>query len=153
MDRYIKLLIGDLEEICHQPIPLPYLEIPPEMQDFPEVAEFEIGPTKPISEWIGMDTKKFPGKQFLKHEQMDKLSLAMLKAFQTINVAIDLPENLPSEAKYDLLLSSWNNPVPYLSGPGFHLDFCTGDCDSCQISKYCKCHEKIDPEDVKENGT
>jgi hypothetical protein len=83
---------------------------------------------------------------------MDKLSLAMLNAFQAINVDIDLPENLPSEARYDLLLCCWDKPVPYLSGPGFHHDFCTGDCDSCLISRYCKCKQKFDAEDVKENG-
>jgi len=144
MDRYIKLLIEDLEEICNQPITLPYIEIPPEMQDFPEVAEFELGPTKSISEWIGTHTKKFPGKHLLNYKQMDKLSLAMLNAFQAINVDIDLPENLPSEVRYDLLLQTWDESVPYLSGPGFHLDFCTGDCNSCPISRYCKCNEKFD---------
>jgi hypothetical protein len=143
MDRYIKQLIEDLDEICNHQITLPFIEIPPEMQDFPEVAEYELGPNKSISEWIGADTKKFPGKHLLNYEQMDKLSLAMLKAFQTINVDVDLPGNLPSEARYDLLLQTWDEPVPYLSGPGYHLDFCSGDCDSCRIRKYCICYKSV----------
>jgi hypothetical protein len=138
MDRYVKQLIEDLGEICNQPIPLPFVEIPPEMQDFPEVAEYELGPTKPISEWIGLETKRFPGKDVLTIKQMKMLSKAMLKAFDKINVAIDLPENIPTDEKYDLLLFCWDDPVSYLSGPGVHLDFCSGDCEGCRINKYCK---------------
>jgi hypothetical protein len=138
MDRYVKQLIEDLTEICNQPIPLPFVEIPPEMQDFPEVAEYELGPTKPISEWIGLESKKFPGKDVLTTKQMKMLSKAMLKAFNKINVAIDLPENIPADEKYDLLIYCWDDPVSYLSEPGVHIDFCSGDCEGCRINKYCK---------------
>jgi len=48
MDRYVKQLIEDLRAICNLPIPLPFVEIPPEMQDFPEVAEFELGPGRTV---------------------------------------------------------------------------------------------------------
>jgi hypothetical protein len=85
-----------------------------------------------------MDTKKFPVKDLLNSKQMERLNRAILKTFQKINVDIDLPENIPTEEKYDLLIYCWDDPVSYLSGPGVHLDFCSGDCEGCRINKYCK---------------
>ena len=39
MEKYVNQLILDLKDVLKTSIPVPFVEIPPEMKDFPEVAE------------------------------------------------------------------------------------------------------------------
>lgn len=123
MERYVLQLIEKIDEICDKGFTLPFIEIPPEMQEFPEIAEFELSEDKPVSVWSGIDICEFPEPGMLTENQKESLSEAMLRVFDTLNIAVELPEEISISKKYDLMLYCWADSVPYLSQPGFHLDF------------------------------
>ena len=144
MDRYIDQLIGDLKEVCNRQIPRPIIEIPPEMEDFREVAEFEFAPEKPISDWVGIEVNIFPAVVLLNDEQLERISIAMEKVFEKLQIGLAIPEGIPARLMYDLFVTLWSKPIPFLSGPGFYFDFCSGDCDEpCRIREYCKTKDLI----------
>jgi hypothetical protein len=137
MDRYISQLMEEIDEALSGSIDLPWIENPIEFGEFPEIEEFEKMPEKPIASWLDKESKLFPPVDFLNVKQMKLVSQIMVKAFEKINVKVELPEKIDQADKYSLLLELWDEPVPFLSTGTYHVDFCSGDCDSCRIRKYC----------------
>jgi hypothetical protein len=137
MDRYIKQLMEEIDEVLSGSIDPPWIENPMEFDEFPEIEEFENMPEKPIASWLDKESKLFPPVDFLNVNHMKMLSQIMVKAFEKINVKVELPGKIDVADKYSLLLELWDEPVPFLSFGTYHVNFCTGDCGSCRIQKYC----------------
>jgi len=138
MEKYIRQLIEEIEDRIRLMSPPPAVPIPPEMEDCPEVAEYELAENRPAAEWIGLNIMQFPASDLLNPEQMKLISRFLLIAFRKLNIEVDLPKMIPVEDKYKLLRELLQEPVPYLSVPGFHFDFCSGVCDDCRIRKFCR---------------
>ncbi len=140
MHHYIHQLLEDLEAATGNPPVLPFIEIPPHMQNEPVAGELALVPFKPISEWTGIDTKVFPEMHLLTVEQMDKVGQLMLKVLDSIGVEIvDLPPDLPPELLYDILIYHWDELVQYLPSSGYDLELCTGDPHTCPYGELCNC--------------
>jgi hypothetical protein len=127
----------EIDEALSSIIDPPWIEIPMEFEEFPEIAEFENMPEKSIASWLDKDSKLFPPVGFLNVKQMKLLSQIMIKAFEKINVNVVLPVKIDVADKYSLLLELWDEPVQFLSMGTYHVDFCSGDCGGCRIRKYC----------------
>ena len=145
MKRYIKQLIEDLEDVIRQGITRPYIEIPPEMEDCPELAEFELAPRKPLSDWTGIEVMNFPQPDLLNNNQMKRIYRAMQKVFDEIHIKIKFPSKIPLDFKYEVYLYLWNQPFPCFSRFIFQFKICSHDPEDCPLVGYCKCQV---PEDL-----
>jgi hypothetical protein len=145
MDRYITQLIEDLKEVAQNP-PMPaYIEPPPHLDELPDIAELALVPFKSIEEWTGVDAKKFPPMFHLTPEQMKRVNKVIFEVFESLHIElIDVPEGFPPELLYDVLTTSWDEPVQYLPSSGFDLELCTGDPMTCPYGEYCDCGDDDD---------
>jgi len=140
MQHYIKQLLDDLSEAAKTPPALPYTEIPPHLEQHPDIAELALVPYKPISEWTGIDSNVFPEMYLLSMEQMEQVGKAMIRVLNSMGVEIvDLPDEIPPEHLYMVLAACWDEPVQYLPSTGYDLELCTGDPDTCPYGDLCGC--------------
>lgn len=145
MQRYINQLIKDLENAAANPPTPAYIEPPPHLDDLPDIAELALVPFKPISEWTGINAMYFPEMFKLTGKQTEMVNKAIFKLFESMNIElIDVPEGIPSEILYDVLVSSWDKPVQYLPLSGMDLELCTGDWMTCPYGEFCDCDDETD---------
>ena len=148
MQRYIEQLIIDLKEAAKNPPQDPYIEIPPHLEALPFMAELALIPFKPIAEWTGIDQNIFPGMHLMTADDCDRVNLAMMNLLESIGVEIvGIPDDCPPELLYNVLISSWDEPVQYLPSSGFDLDLCTGDPETCPWGDSCTCSTDFDLSD------
>jgi len=156
MERYIQQLIEDLDQVANQLHPHPYIEPPPHLEDFPEIAELALVPFKPISEWTGIDSMVFPCIIDLQGDQWGRVNDAIFRVFESFNIElIDAPEDIPPEILYDVLTSNWDYSIQYLPTAGYDLEFCTHDPMTCPYGELCDCSvddEFFDDEFFDEDG-
>ena len=160
MNRYIEQLIEDLEQLAKNP-PLPvYLEVPPHLDDKPDIAELALVPYKPISEWTGIGMEVFPDMISLQGDQWGRVNEAIFKVFDSLGLTlVDAPPDIPPEWLYEVLTTNWDHPVQYLPLSGMDLELCTGDPMTCPYGDYCDCDEEPDfsddgpPADIDDEDT
>jgi hypothetical protein len=142
MENYVRQLIEEIDEICandlRPPMILPGLE-----EGFAEPTEAEYPEDSTLPYWTGIDMKMFPPDHRLTTQQMEVLCEGILKLFKKINIEVHVPKEMPADEKYKLLLKQCNEAVPYFPVPGYHIDFCSGGCDTCEIFKYCKIGQEL----------
>jgi len=145
MERYIKQLIEDLEEVAKNPPPAPFVEPPPYLGDEPTIAELALVPFKPISEWTGIKSEVFPYFVDLRGDQWGRVNEAILKVFDALNIhLVDSPTDLPPEILYEVLTTNWDEMVQYLPSSGFDLELCSGAPATCPYGDYCDCGKEPD---------
>ena len=151
MQRYIEQLIEDLEEAAENP-PVPsYIETPPHLEELPDIAELALVPFKPISELTGIATINFPEMDRITYKQAEMVNKAIFKLFNSMNIElIDVPDGIPPEILYDVLINSWDEYVQYLPSSGMDLELCTGDWLSCPYGEFCNCSDD-DYDDLSED--
>ncbi|MFH1515585.1 MAG: hypothetical protein ABIG42_09020 [bacterium] len=140
MQHYLHQLIEDLEEAAQHPPPAPFIEPPPHLENLPFAAELALVPFKPISEWTSIDAKVFPEMYLLSADDATRVNQAILNLLESIGVEIiDIPDHFPPEQLYNVLISSWDEPVQYLPSSGYDLELCTGDPETCPYGELCGC--------------
>ena len=160
MEKYIEQLIKDLEDAMVNLPEVPYYEIPPHMENVPEIAELAQVPYKRLSEWTGIDIDAFPPSVDYPHmdllqQVLDKM-MALLEAYH-IEI-VDIPKGIPREDLYDAIALNWDIYVQYLPSTGFDLELCQGDPGTCYYGDYCDCSGDEEcsgegpPEDLNENN-
>lgn len=149
MQAYILQLVEDLENLAKNPPAAPYIEIPPHMADMPDMAELALSPPTSLEELTGISFEAMPNILTLKKEQWEALANALLQLLESLNInIIDLPEDFPADALYDLIVEHWDEPLQYLPLAGYDLEFCTGDPDTCPYGEECSiCQEDLPFED------
>ena len=140
MQRYIDQLIGDLENAAKNPPTPSYIEIPPEAEAIPDIAEVALVPFKTIEELSGIKSMFFPEVDKLSTKQTESIIKAIFKVFDSLKIElIDVPDTIPPEVLYEALTLNWNVYVQYLPSSGMDLELCTGDRMTCLYGKYCDC--------------
>lgn len=142
IERYIKQLIEDLEQVAKHPPAPSYIEPPEHLFDEPEIAELALVPFKTIEELTRIKQEEFPEINDLQDDQWERVNQAILKVFDSLNITlIDIPPEIPQEWLYDVLTTNWQHPVQYLPLTGMDLEFCTGDPQTCPYGEFCDCFE------------
>jgi hypothetical protein len=138
MQRYIEQLVEDLEMVASQKPQEVYIEIPPEMEEYPVIGELALVPFKPISKWTGIDKNVFPEMWQLNIYQCKQVIEAIFKVYKNLNLdLIDKPKDIPEEYLYDVLVSKWDYPIQYLPSTVMDVEFCSGELISCVYGEYC----------------
>ena len=147
MQRYVEQLITDLEEAASNPPALPYFETPPEIEIDDEISELAQVPFKSIEEWTGVQQIAFPHSFYLDDTQIEIITKAIFKVFDCLRLElIDVPQDIPAEWLYDVLVEYWVDKVQYLPSSGMDWEICTGDPQTCPYGEYCDCGEEL-PDD------
>jgi hypothetical protein len=95
-----------------------------------------------------IDEKVFPAMDLLSAGDAVRVNQAILGLLESIGVEIiDIPENIPPELLYNILISNWDQPVQYLPSSGYDLELCTGDPQSCPYGGFCDCITREELED------
>ena len=140
MQRYVEQVIEDLEAIASQEIQEAYIEVPPQLEEAPDIGELALVPFKPISEWTGIDFEVFPEMWRLSYDQCEVLNKAIFKVYDNLKLLLtDKPKEIPEDWLYEVLISNWDYPVQYLPSSGMDLELCTGDWKTCDYGEYCAC--------------
>ena len=148
MQRYVDQLIEDLEGIAEEQHTIPYIEPPPELEEFPDISELALIPYKTIEEWTGIDQIRFPHSFHLSDEQISLILSAIFKLLDSFEIElVDKPNDIPNEFLYDILVDSWVDYVQYLPSSSFDWEICTGDPDTCPYLDYCNCKDDFIEDD------
>jgi len=145
MQRYIEQLIEDLDLAANNPPNPAYIETPPHLDDYPQIAELALAPFQSIEELTGISEEAFPHVLDLSVEECEAVNEAIFRVFESLHIElVDAPEDLPPEMLYDVLTSNWDYGVQYLPSSGFDLELCTGDPETCPYGEFCDCDEDPD---------
>jgi len=140
MEKYIKQLIEDLNRVADSPPPKPFIESPPHLVDYPDIAELALVPFKTIEELTGIKQEAFPDVVDLQGDQWLRVNEAIFRVFESLKIdLIDAPADIPGESLYEALTTNWQAAVQYLPSSGMDFELCTGDPVSCPYGEYCDC--------------
>lgn len=149
MEKYIKQLIEDLNRVADNPPPKPFIESPPHLVDYPDIAELALAPFQTIEELTGIKEAAFPDVTDLRGDQWQRVSKAIFKVFESLKIElIDVPDEIPPEILYEVLTTNWQVYVQYLPSSGMDLELCTGDPMTCPYGEYCYCSEEYEEEEM-----
>jgi hypothetical protein len=108
-----------------------------ELSELHSFMDYERNP--PFSTFCGLTFEDFPPEEKFETEDLRELTQALIKMFETWNIIVVLPENLPTEMGYRITLNLINNPMPVLKFGFFFMDYCTCDPVGCEFEDYCPC--------------
>ncbi len=150
MQRYIDQLIEDLRN-ARQNVP--------KAPDFGENNEnFEAAmdailhaPEKPPKQNFGVSYEELPPPERLSHTQMETLVKEIILTIEAFGMFVEFHSpNVPIELKYKLLRKTFAKKMPYM--PGWHFDFCSGNCPDCELSAFCDSWKGTYPPEEMEKG-
>lgn len=151
MEKYIEQLIEDLNRVANNPPPKPYIEAPPHLADYPDIAELALVPFKTIEELTGIKQEVFPDMVDLQGDQWKRINEAIFRVFESLKIElIDFPDEIPPEILYEVLTTNWQAEVQHLPSSGMDFELCTGDPQTCPYGEYCDCGEEFDMYELPE---
>lgn len=89
--------------------------------------------------YCGLRLENFPPVEKLEEEDIILLVKMLVKMYESWNILVDFPENLPAEFGYRLALGLLERPMPIMQHGFFGMDFCTGNPEGCEFQSYCPC--------------
>lgn len=138
MHSYLLHLLADIEALIKNPPMGPYIEVPPHLEEMPEVAELALAPFTTLEEITGISLESIPPFFEFTEEEWPLLAGAFKNLLQALNIAIvDLPENYPDDAYIDLIQCHWDEQIQYLPLAGYDMECCTGDNETCPYGDNC----------------
>ncbi len=138
MHPYHLHLLADLEALIKNPPPGFYIEVPPVLEDMPELAELALAPFTTLEEITGIPRVAIPPFFEFTEEEWPLLATAFKNLLEALNIAIvDLPENYPDDAYIDLIHCHWDEEIQYLPLAGYDMECCTGDNETCPYGENC----------------
>jgi hypothetical protein len=94
-----------------------------------------------FGDYCGLDPANFPPPQQLTHQEITTVVEAFKQMMHTYNLGIDLPENLPLEWGYSVVVDTLNKRTNIPRSGFGSIDFCTGYAPDCIFKEYCSCLE------------
>lgn len=141
MHPYCKHLLNDIAQAHRinsmrgvEP-PTPFAEAMEEAEQWEQCSRRQ----KTFGECCGLQAGNFPPPGHLTTSEMRVINEAFLQMMATYNLDPCLPQNLPPQRAYSLLVNLLNEKMflpPY--GPA-RFDYCTGYPPDCIFEAYCKC--------------
>ncbi|WP_200976500.1 hypothetical protein [Echinicola sp. 20G] len=87
-----------------------------------------------------------PGQQFTEVE-IRQVFRAFEKMLGLWNVVLDLPDALPVDRRYDLMVALLDQEFAPMNSGMFVFDFCSGYAPGCELGEYCNCLKSWKEED------
>lgn len=151
MEAYVKHLLTDIQEAERPEQPgLQYVypeiwgESPEEEERWPESE-----PTHAFSYYCGLGTEQFPPIHLLSSLQMDTICEAFSKMMFTWNLDTDIPDNVPINIRYQLLISTLDIKTEISNSNLMTFELCSADPPSCPLGDYCVCKEFLKDEPME----
>ncbi|MCK9269424.1 MAG: hypothetical protein WC271_09930 [Bacteroidales bacterium] len=142
MHHYLTQLIADMRQAAKDLPPKPYYDIPPEAEGIEYVIEWENAKPKPMQEWFGIAKENFPPAQRLSHDELKLMVDEILKLWEAYNYEVELPEGLPSNVAYKVLVGFFDKPIEWVSQGTMYLELCDYEPENCPFPKeFCKCKD------------
>lgn len=144
MDTYIDFLIQDIQNAFR---PQDFFErknkilFNDELENkLQEVDDFLNYPEAPaFGKYCGLNFENFPPGDKLEEDDLNALTNALVRMYESWNILVDFPESLPAELSYRLALALLNRSMPIMQHGFFGMDFCTGNPEGCEFQSYCPC--------------
>ena len=92
-----------------------------------------------IGSWVGLSTANFPPKEKLNDEEKEAIISELHHTLFHFNFAVDVPDELPLDFHYDLMLRTLDYETMMTSFGTVTMDFCGGWPDDCELKQYCTC--------------
>ena len=142
MQRYLKQLIEEMHEAAKNTPAKPYYEHDwgPEL-DY--VIEWENNPSKPMGEWFGLSLEQFPPVDKLNSLQIEEMNTAFAELWAAYNFYAEFPEKTPAKLRYELYRKHINEGIVWASQGSSIIDFCTGNCEDCDVKEYCEIKDDL----------
>lgn len=108
-------------------------------------------PPKAPKKNFGVSYEELPPASRLTTRQMETLVNEIVTTIEAFGMFVDFhSDEAPVELKYKLLRKTFAEKMPYM--PGWHFDFCSGDCPNCELNKYCTAWEGNYTQEQMQNG-
>ncbi len=146
MNKYIQQLIADIYAAQNQE----EFELKSESKTFDfhnEVDAFFLPEGESFKEVFGkvcgLQSNQFPSKNLLTNQQMESICEAIDKLLFSWNLQTDLPDELPVEKAYQLLVGIFDKKNTMVSSGYSDIEFCNSVPKTCAFGDFCEC-KKID---------
>lgn len=154
MDQYLQQLLEDLRA-AHKPetefMPPALTEDEGIEAHFAEVERYLSGEyDQRIGDVLGLIPEQFPPAERLTPEQMKSVAEAFMALLFSWNITTDLPDELPIEAAYPLLVTALDKKVYLADGGMVTIEFCPYAPWDCLFGELCKCKD-IEVDDMPDN--
>jgi len=147
MDRYVELLLDDMQDAAHGLIGQKKFPDNVEIRSSQSIKELVENPFVTLQELTNIQYNQLPDHTDMDGLQTRKVLRAMLQMLDAFNLKVYYPEAVPHEIKYEALRDNWDNlKIKYLHFSGDDIDLCTGDPTTCPFGEYCHCVEDL-PDD------
>jgi hypothetical protein len=94
--------------------------------------------------FCGLKSESFPIGEKIEKEDLIELTQALIKMFESWNIVVVLPDDLPVEMGYRMTLNLIGEPLPIKEFGYFYMDFCSGSPEECKFEGYCSCLKQVD---------
>jgi len=158
MHPYTPHLLADLEKAKENKPDKPNLRVlypdHPAMdyEGLEYIAEWELGPMKPLKDWLGIEKEIFPPAEQLEDEDLEKVIDSFLELLQHFNHDVILPDQMPFSQIYTLLVDYLDEETQNISEGSMVMDFCSGTPEGCQLGEFCSCKD-LNFDDFKINNS
>ena len=154
MDQYLQQLLEDLHA-AHKP---ETEFMPPDVSEdegieahFAEVERYLSGEyDQRIGDVVGLMPEQFPPAQRLTTEQMQQVAKAFTALLFSWHISTDLPDELPIEVAYPLLVTALDKKVYLADGGMVTIEFCSYAPWDCPFGELCKC-EDVEADDMTDS--
>ncbi|MCU0328601.1 MAG: hypothetical protein MUE53_06385 [Chitinophagales bacterium] len=96
-----------------------------------------------LADVVGLNKEQFPPVEMLTENQMKLLTDALDKMLFSYNISTDLPDGLPINIAYSLMVSVLDRDIYIGNGDGhIGIEFCHYEPQSCPFGdKFCSCKD------------
>ncbi|MEP7168015.1 MAG: hypothetical protein ABI855_01465 [Bacteroidota bacterium] len=108
-----------------------------EMEEIERWVEHE--PMHTFSYYCGLQKEQFPPAEKLNKKQLQQIIKAFNHLLFTWNLSADIPEAIPLNKNYSLLISVLDEKTDIVNSGFMTFEFCNYDPPSCPFGEYCNC--------------
>lgn len=142
MNPYLPHLLADVKAAHNDDLEEPKEESQSLEEHFAEIDRFVSGDAeRTLGYFCGLKSADFPPPEQFNEKEINKVCSAFKSMLGTWGVDINLPDNLPFNMRYELMVALINRGFTPLKFRFFVFDFCTGYAPDCELGSYCPCLE------------
>jgi hypothetical protein len=153
MHPYLPHLLSDIkaahrDESTEPDQPKTFLEELEEVERWLEREE----PYHSFSYHCGLESEQFPPAEQLNPDEMNLISKAFKQMMYSWNLDVELPETMPADRYYSLLVETLNLNTEIVNTGFITLGFCQYYPPGCILKEYCLCCEIWDSDSEEEDS-
>ena len=144
MKKYLHQLLSDIRNAHRHPSQnANFVEHASFLEEMDVIEKWATGSEVqfPLSHHCGLNMEQFPPSNLLKQDEMKILNTAFHNMLDSWHIKAELPDNLPVDRAYQLLVPLLERDIVFFPGGTLHIDFCTGYAPDCELKEYCPCQK------------